>query len=178
VVGEEGRMNESIIVGLVIGGGVAIGHFLRLREMDQQWDREKQRMEALWAEEERRRKSDRRRELYERELKIVTDSLYTIMEGIIGSVGEEEFGSLLELISEAHTMMWKAGLVLRSLGDEELMEGCQQLYRSFLAWRDLLDFETGEPKQGREEEFDGLAGEARQKAAEVQRRIRQILEEV
>ncbi|MFQ6000382.1 MAG: hypothetical protein ACE5LG_01795 [Anaerolineae bacterium] len=62
-------MNESIIIGLVVGGGVAvigalIGHFLRLREMDRQWKREKQRMEALWAEEERRRKSDRRREVY------------------------------------------------------------------------------------------------------------------
>jgi len=44
-------VNESIIVGLVIGGGVAvigalIGHFLRLREMNQQSDREKHRMEA------------------------------------------------------------------------------------------------------------------------------------
>ncbi|MCJ7668416.1 MAG: hypothetical protein MUP04_09110, partial [Anaerolineae bacterium] len=83
--GEEVMMNESIIVGLVIGGGVAvigalIGHFLRLREIDQQWDREKQRMEALWAEEERRRKSDRRRELYERELRIVSDSVDAIME--------------------------------------------------------------------------------------------------
>lgn len=69
MVGEEARVNESIIIGLVVGGGVAvigalIGHFLRLREMDRQWKREKQRMEALWAEEERRRKSDRRREVY------------------------------------------------------------------------------------------------------------------
>jgi len=55
---EEVMVNESIIVGLVIGGGVAvigalIGHFLRLREMNQQSDREKHRMEAEFGQKRR-----------------------------------------------------------------------------------------------------------------------------
>ena len=163
-------MNESIIPGIVIGVIVAVAvgcvsHVLRKREM-----------QDLWAEEERRRKSDRRREIYERQLGIVSDAMDAVMEAMIGSVWETELGSRVQVVREAHRMMWKAGLVTGSLKDQKLIERFEQLRSYFTAWRGLFDYETRQVKEGKEEEFGQLSYQVREAASEVLSRIREILE--
>jgi len=180
-------MNESIIVGVVVGASVAVigalvGHFLRLREMDQHWDKEQRRMEALWAEEERRRKSDRRRELYERDLRIVADTVNALV-GVVDRIEWSAGTNLspderLALGIEAHLMAGRANLITLSLDDQRLDENLHRLIRVFNRWTDLVDLDTGEPYEGTEEEFQELQEEIRRTGAEVLRRKREILEEV
>lgn len=180
-------MNESIVVGLVVGGGVAvvgalIGHFLRLREMNQQWDREKQRIEALWTEEERRRKSDRKRELYERELKILSDSV----DGLVDVIARVELSiwtkgacqPFLESMGEAYLMMWRGSLVPISLGDEELIDAHKKLIELYQGYLFLIDWRSEDPFDGKEKEFGKAKAEVLVAASEMRRRIRGILEEV
>lgn len=186
MVGEEERMNESIIIGLVVGGGVAvigalIGYFLRRLEMKDQWDREQKRMEALWAEEERRRKSDRRREIYERELRIVSDSVELLVEAMT------KFEHLMDiyrgqrkkdLVREVGLKLERAYLVVHSFPDEELKLRFDELWSTFVDWIVLTDLETGRVKDGKQKEFDKLGRQARSAGPELVRRIREILEEV
>ena len=185
MVGKEGNVNESIIVGLVVGAGVAvigalIGHFLRLREMDQQWDREKQRMEALWAEEERRRKSDRRRELYEGELRIVSDAVAGLARTTLSVTCPwgETVVSRVESLKEVALMIARARLMTLSLDDLELMQRYAKLLEIFQDWSGLFDLETGEAKEGKEEDLGELTDEAEVAASKVLQRIREILEKV
>ena len=171
-------MSESIIVGLVIGVGVAvitglITHCFRLREM-----------RAHWAEEERRRKSDRRRELYERDLKIVSD----VVNALVETVDRTEWsaragtnldpGARLELGREAYLMAGRANVIALSLEDQELDERLHRLIQVFNRWIDLLDLDTGEAEKGREKDFEELREEVRRIGAEVMCRTREILEEV
>jgi len=171
-------VSESIIVGVVVGVvvagiGAVISHYLRKREM-----------EALWAEEERRRKSDRKRDLYERELKIVSD----VVNALVETVDRTEWsaragtnldpGARLELGREAHLMAGRANMIALSLDDQELDERLRRLIDIFNHWTDLVDLDTGEAQEGREEEFEELQEEVRRMGAEVWRRTREILEEV
>lgn len=171
-------MNESIIVGLVVGSGVAVigayvGHLLRLREMNQQWDREKQRMEALWAEEERRRKSDRRRELYERDLKIVADAMHRVIEAMTSALRLAEPKLKLELVVEAHGMMLECKTVVDSFGDPELTKGWHELMNNFETWWKEIDLDTAT-----DVELAERAVQTQKAASGTVRRIREILEEV
>lgn len=162
-------MNESIIVGLVVGSGVAvigayIGYLFRLREM-----------KALWTEEEQRRKSDRRRELYEKDLTIVRDSLFAVMVALMGGLQERKVST--GLIAEAQLMIWKGLLVADSVDDSELRDRLDQLWEHFAVWADLLD-DTGRSKKGKEKECLELAVKTEQEASEILRRIREMLEKV
>jgi len=170
--GRTGRMNESIIVGVVVGVVVAIAsgyisHCLRKKEM-----------EALWAEEERRRKSDRRQEVYEKELSIVRDSVYAAIEAMTESLREPRHGLRHKLQAEADTMIVRAVLVETSLDDEELRARLMQLVDHRDTWRDLIDWDTGRPKEGKEEELRKVVVDAHEAASNIFRRIREILEEV
>lgn len=165
-------MNESIIVGVVVGVVVAIAsgyisHCLRKKEM-----------EALWAEEERRRKSDRRQEVYEKELSIVRDSVYAAIEAMTESLREPRHGLRHKLQAEADTMIVRAVLVETSLDDEELRARLMQLVDHRDTWRDLIDWDTGRPKEGKEEELRKVVVDAHEAASNIFRRIREILEEV
>lgn len=167
-------INESIVVGLVIGVGVSVvgtlvSHFVRKREMDR-----------LWAEEERRRKSDRRRDLYERELKIVSDSVDAIIEAegslVLAPMYERE--ARKSLLKEAFQMMMRAYLLTVSLEHEELKQAYKYLMESFTDWFGLLDLDSGEAKEGKEEEVRELLNQMHLLAATVPIFVREILEEV
>jgi len=168
-------VSESIIVGLVIGVGVSVvgtlvSHFVRKREMDR-----------LWTEEERRRKSDRRRELYERDLRIVSDAVDAVMEAMakVGSLAylyDEEEGA--EAMTQAILMMEKVNVVTLSLKDQELRKRYVKLLEGWRDWLSLLDWHRGRAKEGKQDEFKELTGEMDLAASEVWRRIGKILEEV
>ncbi len=175
---EEATVNESIIVGLVVGGGVAVvgalvSYYLR------RWE-----MKELWAEKERRRKSDRRRELHERELNIVRDSVDAVVEVQskvtgLASVGEEKgWERHTKLVASAGLTVDRARVIVISSGDEELKNKYADLLVAFGNWGKLLDFNTGEPIKGKEKESEELAEKTESAASDVRRRTRQILEEV
>lgn len=174
-------MSESIIVGVVVGVvvagiGAVISHYLR-----------KQEMEALWAEEERRRKSDRRRELYERELGTVSDTVDAIV-GAMAEVGRWDMEAMVEkirgwnsydnLIGEVSVMWSRGRVVTDSLGDEELIERYDELVDCFIGWSGLLSRVIRGAGEGKEEELDDWREPTERAASEVWRRIREILEEV
>jgi hypothetical protein len=165
-------MDESIIAGVVIGVMVAVAsgyvsHVLRKREM-----------EAFWAEEERRRKSDRRRELCERDLNIVRDSVDAVEEAMGGLVWGDQEELLADLLREAFLRQVKAFLVTISLGDEKLRKSCEELGDGFGRCIILIDTGTATPKEGKEDEYREAAEQTHRAAAEVLRRISEILEEV
>ena len=146
----------------------------------------RQQMKEAWAEEERRRKSDRRRELYERELRIVSDSVDAIVgamaevgmldtEAMVGKKGRDAYAKLL---GEVGLMFSKGTVLTHSLGDEELIERYDELVGSYIDWSVWLSRDTGEPIHGREAEYYDLREQTEQVASEVWRRIREILEEV
>jgi len=175
---EEAMMNESIIVGLVIGAGVSIigtlvGYLVRRREMND-----------LWAEEERTRKSDHRRELYERELRIVSDAVDALvqsvdtMEWYAYAAPDLSREARVELGREAYLVVGRANVRAVSLKDQELEELVRTLVDVYGDWDDLLDLDTGAAKVGKEEEFEQLRAEVRITGSKVIRRIREMLEAV
>lgn len=180
MVGEEIVMTESIVIGLVVGGGVAVvgalvGHFLRRREMQAQWDKE-----------ERRLKSERRRDLYERELRTVSDTVDAIvramaevgnwdMKAMFGKRGRNSYDNLIGEVD----VMWSRGRVVTdSLGDEELIERYDELVDCFGGWSGLLSRVIRDAREGKEEDLDDWRGPTERAASEVWRRIREMLEEV
>ena len=181
-------MNESIIVGVVLGGGVAlitgyISHWFRLREMKIQSAQERERLEALWAEVERRRKSDRRRDLYDRELKVVRDAVEAVLDNIGTTdrlTGLEESERLKWHSNQVQVvnMLKRAGLVAASLRDEVLFDRCQELIEVFRDWLSLIDWTSGKAIEGKEQEFQKREGDTEWVGGEVWRRIRELLEEV
>jgi len=160
-------VSESIIVGLVIGGGVAVigtlvSYYVR------RWEQ----------------KSERRRELYERDLRIVRDLADTVTwaraemtkpASLLVKGGRDSRASL---VGEVVLMAARAHVVTISLRNQNLRERCDELFGSFVDWLDTLDWDTGKPVGGKKQEFDKLLKQMEQAAAEVLRRIRQILEEV
>lgn len=193
VVGEEVRMDVSIIVGLVIGGGVAvigalIGHFVRLREMDRQWDREKQRMEALWAEEERRRKSDRRLQARKKDLDIVRDVIDAMvseverLERFAWLYEEEDVETMKSRLKEFLPMMALGRSAAISMDGGELLPKYVELENAFRNWFTLwLNLRTGayeqEVVEERKNDFDRITEEIPAVAASVRRRLRELEEE-
>ena len=163
-------MSESIIL-VAVGGflgiiGTVVGTLVNYR---------------LRQEE---RKSDRRQEVYERELSVVRDLVDALVEAmdriewwahIETKVGP---GARAELGKEAYLLTGKANLVALSLNDQELMKGCSKLLQGFNRWSDLLDSDTGKAKEGREEEYKELRDEIRRIGSEVRQRTREILEEI
>ena len=141
-------MSESILVGLVIGAGVAaigafVGHRLRLREMKAQWD-----------EDERRRESERRRGLLERELAVITEFADVNSDLWNGILWWAPTGKLLstearaEMGREAFVMHARANAVALSLGDERLNKGVKKLIELMKRCNGLLDPETAGPVRG------------------------------
>lgn len=124
------------------------------------------------------RKSDRRRELCERDLNIVRDSVDVIEEAMGGVVWGDREELLADLLREAFLMQVKALLVAISLEDEELRKSYDELSDGYGRWLSLIDRETGKPKEGKEEECREAAQQTHRAAAEVVRRRREILEEV
>lgn len=170
-------VSDSIIVGVVVGMVVAlasgyVSHYLRKGEM-----------EALWAEERRRRKSDRRRELYDRELKTVSDAVQAAMEAIAAREGlawldeKERVKWLADLGGVGH-MLDRALMTAFALRDDDLIERCDQLIVKFQDWSNLVHTPTGKVLEGKELEFEDLELAAKSVAADVARRIGEILEEV
>lgn len=160
-------MDESIIPGVVIGVIVAIAsgyvsHVLRRREMG-----------ALWAEEQRRRKSDRRREIYERDLKIVGDSIHRVVEAMTRGFRLVEPRLSVELIAQADGMMLESKTAVDSFGDPELTRRWHETMNNFQTWWKAIDFDAGT-----EVELAERAVQTQMAASAVLRRIREILEEV
>lgn len=178
VVGKEGRMNESIIVGLVVGVVVAlasgyVSHYLRKREM-----------EALWAEEERRRKSDRRRELYEKALGVVGQAMDAWIQ-LMASMHYMEVGNtkqveawLVESFRKTSVAATQGVVMAASLEDEQLARRYDEFKLRLVDWLGLLDSATGKVKEGEEEKFGELQAETLALASLIRSRIREMLEEV
>jgi hypothetical protein len=171
-------MNESIIVGLVVGVGVAavgavVGHCIRLREMREQWD-----------EDERRRKSERSRELLERELAIITEFTDVNMDLWLGIIWWSDTDKLLtadaraELGNKAFLMHAKANVAALSLADETMEAGVEKLIELTRLCSTLLDSDTAKPHAGKDEEYRQALLEMRLTAADIRRRARELLEEV
>ena len=175
---KEGAVSESIIVGLVVGIGVAavgaaVGHSLRLREMKEQW-----------SEDERRRKSERRRELLERELAVITDFADVYTDFWTSIDWWAPTGKLLsaeakaELGNEAFLMHARANIAALSLGDESLKTGVKKLIELMILCNTLLDPATSQPYEGEEDEYRKALVKMRTTAADMRRRGRELLEEV
>lgn len=171
-------MNESIIVGLVVGVGVAavgaiVGHCLRLREMKEQWD-----------EDERRRRSERRRELLERELAVITEFADVNVDLWNSIIWWSQTDKLLtadakaDLGNEAFLMHAKANIAALSLGDENLKTGVKKLIEFMERCNKLLDPDTGKPHVRKDKEYRQVLLEMRTTAADMRRRRRELLEEV
>ena len=171
-------MNESIIVGLVVGVGVAavgavVGYCLRLREMKEQW-----------GEDERRRKSERKRGLLERELAVITEFADVNMDLWHGIIWWSETDKLLsadaraELGNKAFLMHAKANVAALSLGDEDLKTGVKKLIELMMHCNTLLDPGTSKPYTGKDEEFRQALWKMRLTAADIRRRGRELLGEV
>jgi|GEM_PF-4249758 len=124
------------------------------------------------------RKSDRRRELCERDLNIVRDSVDVIEEAMGGLVWGDREELLADLLREAFLMQVKALLVTISLEDEKLRKSYEELGDGFGRWLSLTDTSTAKPKEGKEDEYREAAEQTHRAAAEVLRRRREILEEV
>jgi len=176
VVGEEVTVNESIIVGLVIGVGVAVvgtlvSHFVRKREMDR-----------LWAEEERRRKSDRRRELYERELGALRDSVGALMDAVAGielsTWSRGAWRPLFNSMAEAYQTMKKARVLPVPLEKQGFAKSYWNLIDLCQEWFDLADWSKADAFEGKLEEALKLRREIESAASKVCCRISEILEEV
>ena len=86
--------------------------------------------------------------------------------------------SLLESIGEAYLMMWTGSLVPISLGDEELIDGHKKLIELYQSYLFLIDWDSEDPFEGKEEEFGEAKAEVLVAASEMRCRIREILEEV
>jgi hypothetical protein len=171
-------MNESIIVGLVVGVGVAavgaiVGHCLRIKEMKEQW-----------AEDERRRRSDHKRHTLEEQLAIVAEFIDFVLEAwsslewwshVQKDVTPE---ARAEIGKDAFLLVPKANVVALSLGDQELYEGLTRFVDIWEQCNDLVNGRTAQPKEGRQEEYTQLQLEMRKAGAQVRRRIRQLLEAV
>lgn len=171
-------MNESVVLGLVVGCGVAVigalvGHWLRLREMQAHWD-----------EDERKRRSDRKRELYERELRTVADMADALVEGMETIYWSayvdptQDPAARVRPMKEAFVIQGKAAMASLSLQDEELTDGCNKLIDAYNNWRGLYDRASGMPQEGKEEEYQKSRGHVRLIGSQVQRRIREVLEQV
>lgn len=155
-------MSEALI-GVVVGGllgvvGTVVGTLVNYR----------------FRQEER--KSERRRELYESDLGVVTDSLYGVMEATTawGKQPEER----IWLIAEAYRTIFKSLLVAGSFDDPDLGERLGQLVGYFRDWVEFLDSDTAKAREGKEKEAAQLAAQTKSAASEVLRHIREILEEV
>lgn len=157
------------VLGAVVGA-IVNNHFSR------------QQMKEIWAEEERRRKSDRRRELYEKDLTTVADTvnaLVEVVDRIEWSAGTDlSPDARIELGREAHLLAGRANVMALSLDDQQLDERLHRLIQVYRRWTDLIDLDTGEAYEGTEEEFQEVQEEVRRRASEVLRRRREILEEV
>jgi hypothetical protein len=170
-------MSESIVVGLVVGVGVAavgayVGHCLRLREMRARWD-----------EEERRKKSDRRRELLARELGTVIEFVDLVLESwsglewwvhldkAVSPHARSEFGKKAYLIAPS------ANAAAMSLGDDVLDASLEALVDAWQECNDLIDGATRLPPDGKEEKYRELQLAMRQGSKNVRRRARTMLEE-
>ena len=153
-------MDVSIIVGLVGVGGVVVGNLI------------------TYLFQEGRRKSDRRRELYEADLRIIRDGVYLISEVVTGSMMAEEQEERAGLIRQAQAMLLKALFVAGAVGDEELAEGVKGLLGAYGAWVYAIDLRTGKPKSGKVDELMKTASPIQKAASKVLRRIREMLEEV
>lgn len=179
-------MNQAIIVGLVVGGGVAVigayvGHLLRLREIRIQADEDRKRMKAIWAEEERRRKSDRRRDLYQRELGVVSgavDAASKLMATLGSLTPLYDATERVEPVKQVALMIPKARVAILSLEDEKLRLRYEAFVKSWAEWSLLWDWHSGKLQEEKRDRVQHLTYEVDVRASEVRHRIREILEEV
>lgn len=168
------------LIGVVVGGlfgvigtviGTVISHRLRERQV-----------KDIWAEEERRRRSDRKREIYQRELKVVNDSVDAVIKAMVEVRSvlpwrQVDAKSRGEAFLAAGKVVDKAEVVAASLGESVLAEQHEKLMDVFTDWMNVLDWETGLALKGKEEELKELRTEVRDSAALLLGRIREILEE-
>ena len=170
-------MNESIIVGLMVGIGVAavgaiVGHHLRLKEM-----------KAHRTEEERRRKSERRRELLAKELATVTEFVDLVLESWSSLEWWMHFEKAFkrdaraELGKKAYLMAPSANATAMALGDDVLSVSLEALVDAWMECNGLTAGATELPPDGKEEEYRQLQLTMRRASKHVRRRSRELLEE-
>lgn len=169
-------MYESVIVGLVVGVGVAaagavVGHHLRLKEMKEQWSKD-----------ERKRKSERRRELLEKELAVITGFVDANSDLWTSIDWWSPTGKLLtaeakaELGKEAFLMHARANIAALSLGDRSLKADLKKLVGLMNLCNRLLDPGTSQPHEGKEGEYRQALVEMRTTGADIRRRCRKLLQ--
>jgi hypothetical protein len=170
-------MNESIVVGLVVGVGVAavgaiVGHYLRLREMREQWD-----------EDERKRKSERRQKLLEDELAVIREFADVNTDLWNSIIWWSQTDRLLdahakaELGNQAFLMHARANIAALSIGDRRLKNRVKKIIELMEQCNKLLDPKTSKPHVGKEGEYKKALWEMRKMAADIRRRSRGLLEE-
>jgi len=167
---EWGNIILVAVSGLVGVGGTLLGAILNNHFGRQQ-------MKEAWAEEERRRKSDRRREIYERELRIVRDSVKAMRKAMGGLVWGDRKELLAGLIRKAFLMQATAYLVTASLEDEELRDSYDELTDGYYRWLQLVKTDSGKAKKGKEDQYDEATEQTNRAAVKVWRRTEELLEE-
>lgn len=168
-------MDVTLIVGIVGVAGVVIGNVISY--LLRRWE-----MGALWAKEERRQTSDRKRKDYETDLRVVNDSLDMLME-MFGKMewsrawGKDRGESRAEWVREVYLLVWRAVMVTRSLENQELENDYQELVEALAGWVNALHYASGKAKKGEEENLEELHNEMIAMAPKIRRRIRELLRE-
>jgi hypothetical protein len=162
---------SEAIIGVVVGGllvivGDFVSHHFRREE----------------------RKSDRRREVREGDLRIVREAVDAVVGAIQESLPwedpEEEEWNWPHGIIQAYRGMQRAQLVAASLKDQELVDKCEKLPYDFGEYTHFLELATGRSPGiggGKEIRIDKLGEfieKVNEEAPEIWRRTREILEEV
>ncbi len=155
-----GTVVGTVVAGLIGMGEIFVSHSIRQKE----------------------RKSDRRREAREGDLKIVRDSVDAVVEAQLSMRGlpwqQQDSKSRLELLLRVAKEVDKALLVAGSLDDQELLDRYSELKDYCEKWVGLLDVDTGMAKKRKGKQFEELKTQVRVAAALVWSRTREIREEI
>ena len=175
MVGEEAKVSESIAIAIVAGligvfgtvfgalivgfvgiVGTLVNHYLRQRE----------------------RKSERRRELYERDLSIVLECADAVTEAWAGTLRSWVAKPRIVLLEEAAMLLSQARLMTDSIDGLGLEKDFDRLLACFSEYLTCVDEATGRLREGKDKEALKWIREMRDVISEILRRRRQFLEGV
>jgi len=166
VVGKEGRMIWESVILVVVGWALSeMGSFIRGRRRQEE------------------RKSERRRELYEKELGPVSAFVDAVVEGMaqmdLSRFGESrDWRHRFGLMTKPYELRASATIAAGSVGDEKLAERIEEFGEVVGAWIGAFDLRSGKAKEGKEKELEELRAQMELVASQVKRRMRELLMEV
>lgn len=143
---------------------------------------------AIWNLVERRlrhddTKSERRRELYEKELGPVSAYVDAVVEGMaqmdMSTFGESrDWRHRFGLMTKPYELRASARIAAGSVGDEKLAERIEEFGEVVGACLGALDLRSGKAKEGKEKELEELRDQMELVASQVKRRMRELKVEV